>query len=59
LRRLVDTNVGPPVVIFTIGFGRDVDATMLEEMARIGGGQYRFTDEANIEELYRIISTYF
>lgn len=59
LRNLVEQNTGPPVVIFTIGFGRDVDENMLEEMARIGGGQYRFTDEADIEELYRIISTYF
>lgn len=59
LRRLVAENAGPDVVIFTIGFGRDVDENMLVEMARIGGGQYWFTDEANIEELYRIISTYF
>jgi Ca-activated chloride channel family protein len=36
-----------------------VDEKMLTEMARLGGGQYWFTDEANIEELYRIISTYF
>jgi Ca-activated chloride channel family protein len=48
-----------PIVIFTIGFGEDVDATMLSEMARIGGGQFRRADEADIEELYRVISTYF
>lgn len=59
LERLVGGNRVTPVIIFTIGFGRDVDANMLERIARIGGGQYWFTDEADIEELYRLISTYF
>jgi Ca-activated chloride channel homolog len=48
-----------PVVIFTIAFGRDADMAAMQEMARIGGGQFHRADEANIEELYRIISTYF
>ncbi len=48
-----------PVVIFTIAFGRDADRSLLEEIARIGGGQFRRADETDIEELYRIISTYF
>ncbi len=47
------------IVIFTIGFGRDVDASMLEDIAEIGGGQFRRADETDIEELYKIISTYF
>ncbi len=46
-------------VIFTIAFGRDADEPLLTEMARIGGGQFRRADETDIEELYRIISTYF
>jgi len=59
LQALVRDTPTLPIVIFTIGFGRDVDAAMLSEMARIGGGQFRSADEADIEELYRIISTYF
>lgn len=59
LQALVRSTPSLPIVIFTIGFGNDVDATMLSEMARIGGGQFRRADEADIEELYRIISTYF
>jgi Ca-activated chloride channel homolog len=48
-----------PVIIFTIAFGRDADIQAMQEMARIGGGQFYPADETNIEELYRIISTYF
>lgn len=59
LQALVRSTPSLPVVIFTIGFGNDVDATMLSEMAQIGGGQFRRANEADIEELYRIISTYF
>lgn len=59
LQVLVRNSPSLPVVIFTIGFGEDIDAGMLQEMARIGGGQFRRAGEADIEELYRIISTYF
>jgi Ca-activated chloride channel family protein len=59
LQKLVRQNPALPIVIFTIGFGEDADAKTLTEMARIGGGQYRRAGEADIEELYRIISTYF
>jgi Ca-activated chloride channel family protein len=59
LQALVRSTPSLPIVIFTIGFGSDVDATMLSEMARVGGGQFRRAGEADIEELYRIISTYF
>jgi Ca-activated chloride channel homolog len=50
---------GRPPVIFTIGFGRDADEPLLREIARLGQGQYRRADETDIEELYRLISTYF
>ena len=50
---------GAPIVVFTIGFGDDVDDAMLEDIARIGGGQYRRANETDIQELYRVISTYF
>lgn len=59
LQLLVRQTPTLPIVIFTIGFGEDADAATLTEMARIGGGQYRRAGEADIEELYRIISTYF
>lgn len=50
---------GPPIVIFTIAFGRNADEGLLYNMATIGDGQFRRADETDIEELYRIISTYF
>lgn len=46
------------VRIFTIAFGRDADRKLLEELARISGGQFSRGDQTNIEELYRIISTF-
>jgi Ca-activated chloride channel family protein len=58
LRRALEGN-RTPVVIFTIAFGRDADDAVMQEIARIGGGQFRRADETDIEELYRIISTYF
>ncbi|MCC9075060.1 VWA domain-containing protein [Litorilinea aerophila] len=48
-----------PPVIFTIAFGQDADERLLQELARIGQGQFRRADETDIQELYRIISTYF
>ncbi|MCB0133148.1 MAG: VWA domain-containing protein, partial [Caldilineaceae bacterium] len=59
LQRLVDGTDGPGLVIFTIAFGRDADEAMLNNIATIGNGQFRRADETDIEELYRIISTYF
>jgi len=59
LQALVRQNPSLPIVIFTIGFGDDADEETLSAMARIGGGQFRRAGEADIEELYRIISTYF
>ncbi|HXF63090.1 MAG TPA: VWA domain-containing protein [Caldilineaceae bacterium] len=59
LERLLDRSGAFRPVIFTIAFGRDADESLLAEMARIGQGQFRRADETDIEELYRIISTYF
>ncbi len=58
LRRAFE-NSRTPVVVFTIAFGSDADDALLQELARIGGGQFRRADETDIEELYRILSTYF
>ncbi len=47
------------VVVFTIAFGRGADEDLLERIAEAGDGQFRRADETDIEELYRVISTYF
>jgi Ca-activated chloride channel family protein len=47
------------VVVFAIAFGDDADDDLLQEIADIGSGQFRRADETDIEELYKIISTYF
>lgn len=49
----------PAPIIFTIAFGDDADEAALQEIARIGGGQFRRASETDIEELYKLISTYF
>jgi Ca-activated chloride channel family protein len=59
LEQLLDNSPGVRPVIFTIAFGNDADEPLLTEMARIGQGQFRRANETDIEELYRIISTYF
>ncbi len=47
------------LVVFTIAFGRGADEGLLQRLAEAGGGQFRRADETDIEELYRIMSTYF
>jgi Ca-activated chloride channel family protein len=47
------------VVVFTIAFGNDADADLLQRVADAGDGQFRRADETDIEALYEIISTYF
>jgi Ca-activated chloride channel family protein len=59
LQRRFEGEQTVPVVLFTVAFGSDADADLLEKVARVGGGQFRRADETDIEELYRIISTYF
>ena len=59
LEGLLDSTGTARPVIFTIAFGNDADEPLLIEMANIGQGQFRRADETDIEELYRIISTYF
>jgi len=48
-----------PVVIFCIAYGSDADLSTLEVIAEASGGQVRSGDVMTIEELYRILSTYF
>lgn len=50
---------GVPVVIFCVAYGRDADYDTLNELAHMTGGQVREGDLESIQELYRILSTYF
>jgi Ca-activated chloride channel family protein len=59
VQALISSQTGRPPVIFTIAFGGDADEQLLQDIARIGEGQVRRADETDIEELYKIISTYF
>jgi Ca-activated chloride channel family protein len=59
LQRRIQQEQGTSVVIFTIAFGGDADEKLLRSMAEVGGGQFRRAKETDIEELYKIISTYF
>lgn len=59
LQRLVEQQSEQRLVIFTVAFGSDADERLLEAIAEIGDGQMRRAGETDIEELYRIISTYF
>ncbi len=59
LRQRFEQEQAVTVVVFTVAFGGDADAGLLQEVARIGNGQFRRADETDIEELYKIISTYF
>ncbi|TFG73148.1 MAG: VWA domain-containing protein [Anaerolineales bacterium] len=47
------------VVIFAIAFGSDADEALMQDLANMGGGQFRRADETEIEDLYKTISTYF
>jgi Ca-activated chloride channel family protein len=59
LNNLLQSHPNQRLVIFTIAFGSDADEQLLQEIANIGNGQFRRASETDIEELYKIISTYF
>ena len=59
LQRAFARSESEQIVVFTIGFGANPDTKLLQQLAVIGGGQFRRADEMDIEELYRTISTYF
>jgi len=50
---------GTPVVIFCIAYGEDAEYDLLESLADASGGQVRSGDLDTIQELYKILSTYF
>jgi Ca-activated chloride channel family protein len=53
------TQAKVPVVVFSIAFGKDADTTDMKALAEATKGQFRQAESFNIEELYKIISTYF
>ncbi len=59
IQQLIDSYPEQRLVIFTVAFGSDADEALLAAIAEIGDGQLRRAGETDIEELYRIISTYF
>ena len=59
LQRRFEQERAVTVVVFTIAFGGDADEGLLQQIARIGNGQFRRAGETDIEELYKIVSTYF
>jgi Ca-activated chloride channel homolog len=51
--------VGPEVSIFTIGYGKDADESILKQIADNSRGAYRKGTTADILQVYREISTFF
>ena len=47
------------MVIFSIAFGSDADPAIMKKLADATKGQFRKADSFNIEDLYKLISTYF
>jgi Ca-activated chloride channel family protein len=50
---------GPPIVLFAIAYGQDVDQDVLKSLADASGGQVRQGDLETIRQLYKILSSYF
>jgi Ca-activated chloride channel family protein len=48
-----------PVVVFSIAFGSDADTSIMKMLADITKGQFRQAETFNIEDLYKLIATYF
>ena len=53
------THAKVPVVVFSIAFGSDADTSVMKRLASLTNGQFRQAETFNIEELYKILSTYF
>lgn len=61
LTRRLEAQAGTdlPVVVFCIAYGRGADYSALSALAEASGGFAREGDTATIQELYKILSTYF
>ncbi|HFD39497.1 MAG TPA: VWA domain-containing protein [Anaerolineae bacterium] len=52
-------NARVPVVVFSIAYGSDADMNLLRAISEPTGGQVREGDLETIQDLYKILSTYF
>jgi Ca-activated chloride channel family protein len=50
---------GVPVVVFCVAYGEDAEIDTLEELSSATGGQTRRGSTETIQELYKLLSTYF
>jgi Ca-activated chloride channel family protein len=50
---------GVPVVVFCVAYGSDADTDTLEQLSSATGGQTRRGSTQTIQELYKLLSTYF
>jgi Ca-activated chloride channel family protein len=50
---------GLPVVVFCVAYGSDADMETLEEISGATGGQTRRGSPETIQQLYKLLSTYF
>ena len=48
-----------PVLLFTVGYGKDADNNVLVRIARLGNGQAYEADPATIDRLYELLSSFF
>ena len=53
---VINSEVDPDIVIHTIGFGQDADATLLGEMAAMRGGSYYYATSADLPQIYAAIA---
>lgn len=54
-----DGQSGLPVVVFCVAYGSDADMSTLESIANATGGQARRGSPETIQQLYKLLSTYF
>jgi Ca-activated chloride channel homolog len=59
LVRELESNNRVPVVVFCIAYGSDADLFTLQQIAAPTNGQVREGDLETIQDLYRVLSTYF
>jgi len=50
---------GLPVVVFCVAYGNDADMDTLERISAASGGQTRRGSPETIQQLYKLLSTYF
>ena len=50
---------GVSVVVFCVAYGDDAEIDTLEQLSSVTGGQTRRGSTVTIQELYKLLSTYF